>query len=372
MHKHSRLSVTQIIVILILPALSSCGSSGQSNQATVNVYNWSDYFGSSTLLDFETSTSIKVNYDMYDSYEAAETKLLVGQSGYDAILIQGSKLPGLIAADSLLALERSQLPNWQKQDSEILTKLSQWDPGNRYAVAYTWGTMGVTYNVAAITKRLQQATPLTSLDVIFKPELAAKVADCGISIADSPRETIALSLAYLGKNPNSNLPADLAAVEALFKPVRQYIRTFDNSNYLNALPSGDICLAMNWSGDFGTVSARAKQAGLATQFGYFVPESGSSAWIDVWVIPRDAPNPKQAYQFLNYLLEPKVMADVTNQTTYANTNAYSKQFVKPEILNNMATYPSERTRSALWTLNTLSPEIEKIYLATWTKIKSGG
>jgi putrescine transport system substrate-binding protein len=336
----------------------------------VNVYNWSDYIGETTIDDFTAATGIRVVYDTYSSAQEMQAKMLAGNSGYDVAVMEGISLPRFNKAGIYEKLDRAKLPKWSNLDPEVLRIVDGWDSGNAHAVPYTWGSVGITYNLDMLKERLPDADP-SSLDTIFKPENAAKLADCGISMLDSPADLVPMLLKYLGKDGDTTNVADYQAVVELFKPVRQHIRTFDNTNYLNALPNQELCAVNSFSGDYATAKARAAEAGVNVNLAYFVPKTGAPAWVDCLCIPADAKNKENAYRFLDYLMEPEVIAKCTNFINYANGNLASKKFVDPAILADPAVYPDEATMKALWPLKPLSEEQERAMTQAMQDVKSG-
>ncbi len=342
----------------------------RAEDAVLNVFNWADYIGETTLEDFTAKTGIQVTYDTYDSVEAMEAKMFAGNTGYDVVDQSGLGLPRFIKANVYEKLDKSKLPNFKNLDPEILRILDGWDPGNNYGIPYMWGTVGFTFNTDMVKERLPDAD-LTSLDTIFKPENAAKLADCGISILDSQGDVVPLLLKYLGKDPDTTNPADFGAVIELFKPIRQYIRTFDNANYLNAIPNGELCVINNWSGDYATARSRAEEAGVKINLEYHVPKTGSPAWVDVWCIPADAPHKENAYKFVDFMMEPEVIAKCTNFTNYANANLPANEFVDPAVLADPAVYPDAAIKERLWTPIPLTPELERAMTRAWSTIKTG-
>lgn len=336
----------------------------------LNVYNWADYIGETTIEDFEAATGISVNYDLYSSTEEMQAKMLAGMTGYDVVNVAGIDMPRFVAAGIVQELDRAGLPGWANLDPEVLRILSGWDPDNRYGVPYMWGSVGFAYNLDLVEERLPGAD-LESLDLIFKPENAEKLADCGISILDSPQDVIPMLLKYLGKDGDTTNVADYEAVVEAFRPIRPLIQTFDNTNYLNALPNGELCVVNSWSGDYATAKARADEVGLEINLGYFVPKTGAPAWMDCLTIPSDAPHPENAYRFLEYMLQPEVIAAATNYTNYANGNAASKSFVDPAILANPAVYPDAETIERMWAPKPFNEEQDRALSRTWTQIRSG-
>ena len=342
----------------------------KADDSVLNVYNWADYIGETTIEDFQSASGISVTYDTYSSAEEMEAKMLAGSSGYDVVTSAGLKLPNFVKAKVYQKIDKSKLASYGNLDPAVLKILAGWDEGNEYGIPYMWGSVGVTYNMDMVRERLPDAK-LDSLDMIFKPELAAKLADCGISVLDSPTDLIPMVLRYLGKDGDTTNVDDYQAVVDAFKPVRQYIRTFDNTNYLNAIPNKELCVINNWSGDYSTATARAKDAGVDIKLEYHVPETGAPAWVDCMCMPSDAAHVDAAYKFLEYMLQPEVIAKCTNFTNYANGNLASKPFVDPAILANPAVYPDDKVKARLWAPKPFSEEQDRALTRAWQAIKSG-
>jgi putrescine transport system substrate-binding protein len=342
----------------------------KAEEGKVHVYNWVDYIGETTLDDFKKATGVEVVYDTYDSAETVEAKVMAGSTGYDVICIASVNLPRFIGGNAFEKLDKSKLPNVANLDPSIMKVLADRDPGNQYSVPYMWGTVGTTFNVDMVKERLPNAD-LKSLDILFKPENISKLADCGINMLESPGDIMPMTLKYLGRDPDSEKPEDYDAVVELFKPIRQYIKTFDAANYLNALPNKELCVSGTWSGDYATAATRAKQAGVQINLEYNTPSSGSPAWFDVWVIPSDSSNKDAAYKFLNFMMDPEVIAKCTNFTNYANANVPAKKFVDKGVLEDPAVYPSDDIMKTLFVPKMLSQQGERLRTRAWNRIKSG-
>ena len=339
-------------------------------EEVLNVYNWTDYIGETTIEDFQAATGIQVTYDLFDSIEAMEAKMLGGNTGLDVVIQSGSNLERLTSAKVYLPLERSKLTNWGNLDPVSMKTAEGWDPGNVYGVPYMWGTVGLTFNVAMVKERIPDAD-LTTLDILFKPENAAKLADCGISILESPGDVVPMVLSYLGLDPNTTDPKDYYEVVKAFAPIRHYIKAFDASNYLNAIPNKELCMANTWSGDYATAKARASEAGIDIELAYRVPKTGCPVWFDMWCIPADAPHVNNAHKFINYMMEPEVIAKCTNYTNYANANLAANKFVNPAILADPAVYPDEELKKRMWTQKSVSSDMDRIRTRAWVTIKTG-
>ncbi len=337
---------------------------------SLNVYNWSDYIGETTIEDFQTETGINVVYDLYASAEEMQAKMLAGSTGYDLVIHSGLALPQAIKAAIYQKIDKTRLTNYGNLDPAILKIMEGFDPGSQYGIPYMWGTVGFTFNMDMVTKRLP-GVDLSDMSVIFKPENAAKLADCGISLLDSPTDIGYMVMSWLGIDPAKAGPDDYAKMVAAFKPIRKYLTTFDNSNYLTALPNKELCVANTWSGDYGVAKARAKDAGVTLDLQYFVPKSGAPAWIDLWCLPSDAKNVDSAYAFLDYMLRPEVVAKCSDLTGYANANKAATALVDPAIAADPAIYPDAETLKRMYTPAPMSEEQERDLNRAWADIKAG-
>jgi putrescine transport system substrate-binding protein len=363
MRKIGRLAVCGATsLVFAVPALAE--------DPQLNVYNWADYIGKTTIADFEKQTGINVVYDTYDSDAGLEAKVMAGDSGYDLVTTATDFFARQIKAGVYETLDKSKLPNWKNLDPAILAVIARFDPGNAHTVPYLHGVNGFAYNVDMIKARMPNA-PVDSLDMVFKPEIISKFADCGVSFMDNAEDVLQLALNYLHLNPNTENPQDFKAAEKLLLAVRPYIRTFDSEGFMNALPNKDLCIALSWSGDFETAEARAKAAGVNINLAFTVPKEGANIWYDAWLIPNGAPHPEAAYKFLNYMLDPRVIAATTNDIHYGNNNAAANAYVAPSILHDPAIYPDATVASRLYQSYEVSPTVERLRTRSWTRIKTG-
>jgi len=353
----------------ILATLAVAGPApAEENQ--LNIYNWADYIGKDTIAQFEKATGIKVVYDTFDSDAALEAKVMAGESGYDIVTTSTDFFSRQIKAGVYQEIDKSKLPDWKNLDPKILGIVALFDPGNAHAMPYLHGVNGFAYNVDMVKARMPDA-PVDSLDLIFKPEIVAKFADCGVSFMDSAEDVIQLALNYLHLDPNTKKPEDYKAAEALIASVRPYIRNFDSAEFMNALPNKELCIAMSWSGDYETARARAKEAGIDVNLAFTVPKEGANAWYDAFLIPEGAPHPEAAHKFLEFMLDPKVIADVTNDIHYGNDNQAANAFVAPEILADPAIYPPAEVEARLYPSLEVNGPTERLRTRTWTRIKTG-
>jgi putrescine transport system substrate-binding protein len=356
---------------LLLPLDSARAQAAGDAEKVLNVSNWSDYIDMENVKAFEKETGIKVNYDTYDGDETLEAKLLTGNTGYDVVFPSSNYFARGIRTGLYMKLDKPALANMNNIDRWILDLLSkQADPGNQYAAPYNYGTNGFTYNVDMINKRMKNA-PVDSLKMIFDPEVLAKFKDCGVSFLDSQEDVIPLALAYMGKDPTSQSADDIKAAVDMLMKVRPYIRKFDSAGYLNDLPNGDVCVAMSWSGDYATATQRAIDAKIKINLAYTIPKEGTNIWFDAMVVPKDAPHPKNAMLFINFMMRPDVAAANTNTTYYATANMAAMKYINKDILDDPAIYPDPKVMANGYPSVVRDIEVQKLITREWTRFKTG-
>ena len=358
---------TSWITLVAALAISATAATAEE----VRVYNWSDYIDEELLTKFEEETGYTLIYDVFDSNEVLETKLLAGGSGYDVVVPSGTFLQRQIIAGVFQPLDFSKLPNAVNLWDVIKERTAQYDPGNKYSINYMWGTTGIGVNVNKVREALGEDAPMDSLALIFDPANMEKLAACGVQFLDAPTELIPAALAYIGENPDAQDPDVLAKAEPVLSAVRPYVQKFHSSEYINALANGDICVAFGWSGDVLQARDRADEAENGVEIAYYAPKEGALMWFDQMAIPADAPNPDGAHAFLNFIMDAHNMAAATNYVWYANGNKASQEFIDPEILNDPAIYPDEATLANLYTLTPYAPKVQRVVTRMWTRIKSG-
>ncbi|ALZ86012.1 spermidine/putrescine ABC transporter substrate-binding protein [Pseudomonas oryzihabitans] len=339
-------------------------------EPTVRVYNWSDYVGETTLEDFQKATGITPVYDVFDSNETLEGKLLAGHTGYDVVVPSSNFLAKQIKAGAFQKLDKSQLPNWQNLDPALLKQLEKSDPGNQYGVPYLWGTNGIGYNVDKVKAALG-TDKLDSWAILFEPENLKKLSKCGVSFMDSPDEVYPAVLQYLGLDPNSTNPDDYKKAEAQLLKVRPYITYFHSSKYISDLANGNICVAFGYSGDVFQARSRAEEAKKGVNIGYAIPKEGANLWFDLLAIPKDAKNMKEAHAFINYLLQPEVIAKVSDYVGYANPNPKAGELMNAELRQDETVYPPQAVMDKLYVMKELPPQLLRLETRSWTRVKSG-
>ncbi|WP_092453083.1 polyamine ABC transporter substrate-binding protein [Pseudomonas sp. NFACC45] len=338
--------------------------------STVHIYNWSDYIGETTLADFEKATGIKPVYDVFDSNETLEGKLLAGRTGYDVVVPSNHFLGKQIKAGAFQKLDKSQLPEYANLDPVLLKRLDKNDPGNQYAVPYLWGTNGIGYNVEKVKAALG-VDKIDSWAMLFEPENIKKLSSCGVSFLDSGDEMIPAMLNYLGLDPNSQNPEDYKKAEAQLLKIRPYVTYFNSSKYISDLANGEICVAAGFSGDIFQARERAEEAKKGIEIAYVIPKEGANLWFDMLAIPRDASNAKEAHAFINYLLKPEVIAKVSDYVGYANPNPKAGELMDQDVRTDEAVYPPQAVVDKLYVNSELPPNIQRVMTRSWTRVKSG-
>lgn len=353
-------------------SLLMAASLSASAQDQLHIYNWSDYIAEDTVKNFQTATGMAVSYDVYDSNEILETKLLAGKSGYDLVFPTARPFADRhIKAGIYQALDKSKLTHYQNLDKGILQSLADIDPGNQYLVPYMWGTTGIGYNVKKVTAILGEDMPKDTWRLVFDPAIVAKLAGCGVALMDDSTEVFVAARAYLGKPTDDFSKAAIDEAAAVVNAVRPNIRYFHSSQYINDLANGDICVAHGYSGDVLQARDRAAEADNGVEVAYVVPGEGAVVWTDVMAIPKDAPNAANAHAFINYLLQPEVIAAASNYVAYANANAAATPLVDKEIAEDPGIYPPAATRERLLVLKTASDKEIKNMTRVWTRVKTG-
>ncbi len=358
-------SKKKILITALLGLLTATVQAGEE----VRIYNWSDYIDEGSVAAFEKETGIKVVYDVYDSNDILEAKLLAGNSGYDIVFPSANFMSRQIKAGIFQPLQKDKLSNTRHIWDFIAEKLKPFDPDNKYSINYMWGTTGLGMNEAKI-KAVAPDAPLDSWEILFNPKYAKQVAKCGIYMLDNTDEMIPAALNYQGKDPNSHDMKDLKGVTEVLDPIRPYITKFSNSEFSDAMANGDICLAIGYSGDVLQAAERAVEAKNGVEISYVIPKEGAKLWFDQMVILSDAPNVDNAHKFIDYMLRPEVIAKSSDYVYYANGNKDAVKFMDKEVTSDPSIYPDEETMKKLYVNTAYTPRQQKVVTRLWTKFKA--
>ena len=351
-------------------AFGAANGAGAAEEKVLNVYNWSDYVAEDTISSFEERTGIKVNYDVFDSNEVLEAKLLAGNSGYDIVVPTASFMERQIQAGVFARLDRGKLGNYGNLDEVILERVAAHDPGNGHSIPYMWGTTGFGYNVGKVGEAMPGA-PVDSWRMLFDPEVVSKLSGCGVTLLDAPTEAFANLMGYLGRDPNSEKEEDVMLFEEHMLKIRPHIKYFHSSQNINDLANGEICVAMGWSGDMLQARDRAAEAGQGVEIAYTIPKEGAVIWFDNLAIPSDAPHPENAHLFIDYIMEPEVTAAISNYVYYANGNRAALPYVDDEVKTDPSIYPPDEVRAKLFPDLSDSPKFTRLLTRAWTRVKTG-
>jgi putrescine transport system substrate-binding protein len=364
----------RLLAIILLFAAApwlAAGLAAAQGKGVLNVYNWSDYIDPRVLKEFSKASGIELRYDTFDSNDMLEAKLLAGRSGYDVVAPTGYFLERQIKAGIFQQLDKSKLPNLKHMWPDMLERLARYDPGNRYAVNYMWGTTGIGYNVKKAREILGPDARIDSWDAVFKPDQLARFKDCGVHFLDSSDDIMPAALHFLGLDPNSTREADFQKAADLLVEIRPSIRKFHSSEYLNALATGEICFAVGFSGDVKQAQKRAAEAKTGIEIAYAIPKEGAQLWFDNLAIPKDARNVAEAHAFINFLQTPEIAARNSNFISYANGNLASQKFIDKAVLEDRTVYPDAAMMTRLYTINAHDPATVRRMNRLWTRVKTG-
>ena len=368
---------TTALLLVLAILIVSCGKTNSGAGPTeptvnnvVNLYIWSDFLAPDTIASFEKQTGIKVHVSYFDTNETLEARMLTGSSGFDVVAPVAPYFQREIRSGAYLPLDKKQLLNLANLDPAIMARVALNDPGNTHGVVYTWGTFGIGYNEKMVKQALRDV-PIDSWRLVFDPAFAAKLAECGINVLDTPAGVVRLVLKYLGRDPNAPSPQDLGDVQTALTKIRPYIRTIDSSSYIEALANGDICIAVGYNGDVVQARKRAKEAKNGIKIGYVIPQEGSLLWFTMMAIPRDAQNVANAHRFIDYLMNPPVIANITNFVGFANAIPAALPLLDASIASDTAVYPTPAEQQRLFVQLEDAPEQSRAITRIWQKFKTG-
>lgn len=359
-----------LLAFLLLPALLAAAPA--TAQPVLNVYNWTDYIDPAVIQRFQQRTGIRVRYDVYDSLETLEGKLSAGRSGYDIVVPTSEpSFARLVRAGALRPLDRGRIPNWKNLDAGLMERVAAIDPGNRHGAIYLWGTVGLGIRLDRV-RAIWPEAPLDTLDLLLKPENAQRLARCGLAVMDSATDVLPTVLHWLGKDPDTGDAAELRAAEAALLAVRPHLRAIPGSGALmDMLATGEICVALTYSGDAIQAAARAKEAGKGIEIGYAAPRTGAHLWFDMLAIPADAPNPDAGHAFIDFLLQPEVMAAISSQVRYPNAVPASRPLIAQAARENPNVYPPEEALARAFVPGTLNQSAERARTRLWSRFRAG-
>jgi putrescine transport system substrate-binding protein len=352
-------------------ALAADGIDSKTDaEKVLNLYNWSDYIDPQVLEDFSRETGVAIHYEVMDSNELLETKLVAGRAGYDVVFPSAAFLARQSKVGIYLPLDKSRLPNLRHLDPNLTRMLGKFDPGNKHSALYLWGTSGIAYNQDAIASRMPDA-PVDSLAMLFDPGIVSRFAECGVSVLDAPSEVIGTVLIYLGKDPNSENLDDLEAAMRVLHSVRPYIRKINSSAYIEDLASGEYCLALGWSGDVIQARNRAEEAAKEYTIEYRIPREGAMAFFDSMAIPAGAEHVRNAHLFIDFMLRPEVASANSRFTEFPSGMAEKWRDTANDPLADPNYFPSAAMQRRLAPDLPESAEFHRQLTRAWTRFRIG-
>ena len=341
-------------------------------EKVLNIYNWSDYIAEDTIQNFEKETGIKVRYDTFDNNEILHAKLVAGKTGYDIVVPSSGWARLQMEGGLLRKLDKAQLPNLKNLDPDIQAQIASLDPGNQYLVNWLWGYTTIGVNTAKVKAALgSEPMPANVWELFFNPKYVSKMKSCGVSVLDSASEVLPAALHYLGKDPFSKNAADYQEASTLLKSVRPYITLFSSSGYINDMAGGSVCLALGWNGDINIARQRAIEGKTGQDVVALIPKNGGLLFFDMMAMPADAPHPKNAQLFMNYIMRPEVHASLTNKVFYANPNKESRKHIKAEVANNPSVFPTSAEMAVMVPPKALNNDIRRQITRVYTAFKTG-
>ena len=367
------IGVIAAAVVIFLNFDSSNIKTSQLSEAggELKIYNWSDYIAEDTISNFEAETGIIVTYDMYDSNEVLEAKMLAGSSGYDLVVPTADFLARGREAGAYQDMDLSRIQNASNQDPEIQAQADRMVGSNSAGLVYMWGSTGIAYNEDMVAERLGDDAPTDSWSLILDPANAAKLEDCGIAILDAPTDVLPNVMTYLGHPGTSMEKSHFEAAGDALSAIRPYLRYINSSQSINDIANGDICAAIMWSGDAFQAAYRAEEAENGHVIDYYIPNEGTNLWFDVMAIPADAKNVDNAYKFVDYMMRADVAAANVNYVWYASGNEAARPDIDPEILSHPGIYPTEKAKEKLFITPVYDAQTDRIVTRVWNRFSAG-
>jgi putrescine transport system substrate-binding protein len=340
----------------------------------LNVYNWSDYIGETTVRDFEKETGIKVHYDTFDSNEGLHAKLRAGHTGYDVVAPSAHWAKRQIEGSLLLKLDKSKITTYGNLDPWVMSELAvaAHDPGNAYVAPWLWGISTVGINVDKVKAALGTLPmPDDAWDLLFKPEYVSKLKSCGVSLLDTGDDVFPAALRYIGKSGYSHDKPDYEAAAKMLAAMRPYVTLFSSSGYINGLADGSLCVVLGWSGDIAIAGQRAKEAKNGQKIVALVPKSGAYIYFDTMAIPVDAPHVENAYKWMSYIYRPEVQAEIVKKVIHNNAVRASDKLLPADLRTIPTLFFTKDELARLKPQEALPDDMLRVRTRLFTTCKTG-
>ena len=351
----------RLVLLLALPLFASAVTAKDQ----LHLYNWNNYIAPETIKRFEDACKCEVVQTYYSDNEELLAKLAAGAKGYDILVPTSNAMQSLIKGGQLKPIDKTQLPNLKNIDSSYLN--TQFDPDNKYSVPYAMSLTVIGYNDQKIR---ELGVPTDTWAVVFDPKYLQKIKG-RVTVLDSSSELFAAALKYLGYSANDVDEAHWRQAADLIKKAKSYWAAFNASSYIKELTVGNIWLVHGYSNDIFQANLDAQGAGRPFHILHGLPKEGVVLAVDNMVIHKDAPRPDLAHRFMNFMLEGKNSAELTNLIGSGNPNKDALKYIKPEILKNPAIFPDKAMIPKLEQLKDLTSAQRRVRNRMWTAIKAG-
>ena len=349
-------------LIALLFAFAAPPAWAQANE--LHLFNWNDYIAPETVERFQQACKCKVVQTYYSDNEELVAKLAAGAKGYDVLVPTSNYVLGMAKAGWIQPLDHAKLPNLKNVMPQY--RGGAYDPGNKYSAPYAMSITLIGYNEAKIK---ELGVPMGSWAAIFDPKIVSKL-NKRVTVLDSQAEVLAAALKYLGYSVNDRDPKHWEEAKQVILKAKPHWAAFNASSYIKELASGNIWMVHGYSNDIFQADQGAQEAKQNFRVRHSLPKEGAVLALDVMVVAKGAPRPDLAHQFINFMLEGRNSADLTNMIGSGNPNQDALQYIKPEIKANKAVFADERSVKTLEQLRDMSPKQRQLLNRMWTEIKS--
>lgn len=329
----------------------------------LHLYNWNNYITPETVKRFEKACNCRLVQDYYADNEEMLAKLAAGATGYDILVPTGNAVQNLIQQGALRPLEKRLLPNLKNIKPAFMGEF--FDPGNEYSVPYAYSVTLIGYN---IEKMKERGIPTDTWAAIFEPRYLERVKG-RVTVLDSQRELMAAALKYLGYSVNDVDEAHWRKARDLILRAKPYWAAFNAASYIKELTVGNIWLAHGYSNDMFTAAQDARAAGRKFTIGYSTPKEGAVLALDNMVLHRSGPRPDLAHRFMDFMLDGRNSAELTNAIGAGNPNADAMQYIQPDIAQNRAVFPDKAATERMEMLHDLDRKQRRLLNRMWIEIK---